>query len=282
MRTHYIAWFSAAGTTRQVADMIDEMLRQYGIEAHKLELSPAGGTDISRLGAKVKSDACVWLGSPVYVDHAVPQMLDFIQALPQGDPCGSAVAVPFVTWGAVCSGVALPEMAQALERRGWKSIAAAKVVAQHSSMWSSSAPLAQEHPDAGDSAYIKTLVARVLEKLDACTPEALAPEVLDYLPTARSHEAWGKSLTQAKVMLGEHQPEHELCDGCGTCVELCPVGALSWGEGYPVVGEGCIRCHQCTRYCPQQAFPFDAPMMEERLQQMAGASPEVAETQIYL
>lgn len=282
MRTHYIAWFSAAGTTRQVADMLGELLQQRGIEAQKVDLSPAGGTDVAELGSILKVDACLWLGSPVYVDHAMPQIMQFIDALPCGDST-AAVAVPFVTWGAVCSGVALPEMAQGLKRKGWTTIAAAKVLAQHSSMWKSSEPLAHGHPDATDMAQLESLVAGTLEKLAAETnPEALAAEVLNYLPQARAQEAWEKSLTKAKLMLGEHQPQRERCDGCGLCVELCPVGALSWEDGYPVVSECCVRCHQCTRHCPQQAFSFNAPMMEERLYQMAEASPEAAETRIYL
>lgn len=181
MQTHYIAWFSAAGTTRQVADELYALLRQRGIEAHKIDLSPGGGTDIAALGAKVNTDACLWLGGPVYVDHAVPQVLEFIQALPEGAPNHCAAAVPFVTWGAVCSGVALPEMAQELKRKGWRSIGAAKVLAQHSSMWISSTPLAQGHPDPNDRTLLEMLIDNVLHKLDAERPQALRSEVLNYL-----------------------------------------------------------------------------------------------------
>lgn len=282
MQIHYIAWFSAAGTTRQVADMLADLLHEHGIDARMVDLGPAGGADIAALGAAVPPAACVWLGSPVYVDHALPQVLEFIHALPEADLKGSAVAVPFVTWGAVCSGVALAEMARELKRKGWRSIGAAKVLAQHSSLWNSSVPLAQGRPDTSDRAQLEMLVTRVLARLATGQPHTLAPEELNYLPAARVQEAQEKSLAKMKMLLGEHQPQHERCDRCGICIELCPAGALSWKGRYPQVGESCVRCHQCTRHCPQQAFPFNAAMMEERLQQLAAASPEVAETQIYL
>jgi Fe-S-cluster-containing hydrogenase component 2 len=44
----------------------------------------------------------------------------------------------------------------------------------------------------------------------------------------------------------------------------------------------CVRCHQCTRHCPQHAFAYDGAAMEERLHQMAQLSPEAAQTRIYV
>jgi hypothetical protein len=54
--------------------------------------------------------ACLFVGSPVYRDAAVPPIMDSIEKLPQMD---GAFAVPFVTWGQACSGVALWQMATA-------------------------------------------------------------------------------------------------------------------------------------------------------------------------
>jgi ferredoxin/flavodoxin len=282
MQTHYIAWFSAAGTTRQAAHMLAEALHQHGIEARMLDLSPPGGTDVAELAAQVDADACLWLGSPVYVDHAVPQVLEFIAALPQG--AEGAAAVPFVTWGGVCSGVALPEMAQHLKRKGWKSAGAAKVMAQHSSLWESKHPLGEGHPGPEDEEQLASLVDRVLKRLESDPGAFLDQEVLNYLPDEYARQAWEKSLAKIKAMFGAHQPDKQKCNKCGTCVELCPVGALHWqDDGYPqVTDEVCVRCHQCTRHCPQHAFAYDGAAMEERLHQMAQLSPEAAQTRIYV
>lgn len=280
MRTHYIAYFSPAGSTRAVAEMIETALQIHGIKAVMLDLAPRGGADMAKLAGEIEANACLWLGTPVYVDHAVPQMLEFIAALAQG--AEEAVAVPFATWGAVCSGVTLLEMAQQLKKGGWTTVAAAKVLAQHSSLWESAKPLGAGHPGAADAAKINALIEAVLQKLSAKIVAPLDTEVLNYLPAASAVESWGKSLALAKTMLGEHQPDRSRCNKCGTCVELCPTGAFTWEDGYPLVGGCCVRCHQCTRHCPQQAFAYAGAVMEARLQEMAEQSPEKAETAIFV
>ncbi|MDY0212619.1 MAG: 4Fe-4S binding protein [Desulfuromonadaceae bacterium] len=280
MRTHYIAYFSPAGTTRSVAQMIEAALHKHGIKAVVLDLAPHGGADMAALAAGVETDACLWLGTPVYVDHAVPQVLDFIAALPQGSE--GATVVPFATWGAVCSGVTLLEMAQLLKKRGWATVGAAKVLAQHSSLWESAKPLGAGHPDADDAGKMGTLVEAVLHKLGTTPVAPLDTELLDYLPATYAAEAWGKSLNLTKAMLGKHQPDRSKCNACGTCVEICPTGAFTWEDGYPMVGGSCVRCHQCTRHCPQQAFAYPGTIMDTRLHEMAAQSPEKAETAIYI
>jgi uncharacterized protein (DUF362 family)/NAD-dependent dihydropyrimidine dehydrogenase PreA subunit len=48
----------------------------------------------------------------------------------------------------------------------------------------------------------------------------------------------------------------ELCTGCGSCVEQCPVSALSMGEdAIPVVdSDVCITCFCCQEICPEKAM----------------------------
>lgn len=47
----------------------------------------------------------------------------------------------------------------------------------------------------------------------------------------------------------------ELCTGCETCVEQCPVSALSMNETIPVVDEDlCIACFCCQEICPEKAI----------------------------
>jgi len=45
----------------------------------------------------------------------------------------------------------------------------------------------------------------------------------------------------------------ELCDGCGVCVELCPLDNLRMGEdGYPYVKyDECWYCEACELECPR-------------------------------
>jgi uncharacterized protein (DUF362 family)/NAD-dependent dihydropyrimidine dehydrogenase PreA subunit len=47
----------------------------------------------------------------------------------------------------------------------------------------------------------------------------------------------------------------DLCTGCGTCVDQCPVSALSMSDGIPVVDPDiCIACYCCQEICPEKAI----------------------------
>jgi Na+-translocating ferredoxin:NAD+ oxidoreductase RNF subunit RnfB len=51
------------------------------------------------------------------------------------------------------------------------------------------------------------------------------------------------------------QADPERCTGCETCVEQCPVSALSMKDDIPVVdSEICITCFCCQEICPEKAI----------------------------
>ena len=51
------------------------------------------------------------------------------------------------------------------------------------------------------------------------------------------------------------QADPELCTGCGTCVEQCPVSALSMNNQLPQVNADlCITCFCCQEICPEKAI----------------------------
>jgi len=51
------------------------------------------------------------------------------------------------------------------------------------------------------------------------------------------------------------QANPDLCTACGTCVDQCPVSALSMNEDTPEVDdENCIRCFCCQEICPEKAI----------------------------
>jgi uncharacterized protein (DUF362 family)/Pyruvate/2-oxoacid:ferredoxin oxidoreductase delta subunit len=51
------------------------------------------------------------------------------------------------------------------------------------------------------------------------------------------------------------QVDHELCTACGTCIDQCPVSALSMNEEIPQVdADTCITCFCCQEMCPEKAI----------------------------
>ncbi len=51
------------------------------------------------------------------------------------------------------------------------------------------------------------------------------------------------------------QANPEWCTGCGTCIDQCPVAALSMTENIPEVDpDACITCFCCQEVCPEKAI----------------------------
>jgi len=52
------------------------------------------------------------------------------------------------------------------------------------------------------------------------------------------------------------QADPELCTGCGTCVEQCPVSALSMSSNTVPQADAdiCISCFCCQEICPEKAI----------------------------
>lgn len=44
------------------------------------------------------------------------------------------------------------------------------------------------------------------------------------------------------------------CIACGTCIDECPVGAISEGDIYKIDADACIDCGACAEVCPSEAI----------------------------
>lgn len=44
------------------------------------------------------------------------------------------------------------------------------------------------------------------------------------------------------------------CVACGTCYDVCPVGAISEGEKYSIDPDVCVICGSCFDVCPSGAI----------------------------
>ena len=47
------------------------------------------------------------------------------------------------------------------------------------------------------------------------------------------------------------------CLACGTCIDECPVGAISEGDIYVIVPDLCTDCGACAEVCPTEAIVED-------------------------
>lgn len=70
----------------------------------------------------------------------------------------------------------------------------------------------------------------------------------------RPNAAAVRAMLDSKAIL-RPKADPEQCTGCGTCVDQCPVEALTMDDALPVVDqELCIACFCCQEICPEKAI----------------------------
>ena len=276
---HGIVYCSPAGTTRKAAEAIASRLRELGRTVTEFDLALTGPGEIEEAFRESGGPLCLWVGSPVYAQHPVPPVVHFLEWLPGAS--GKRAAVPFVTFGAVSSGVALPEMADRLAEKGYSALAAAKVMAEHSSMFKSDRPLGEGRPAERDLAQMSGLADRVVQELDSGQWRALSREQLDYQPEWLKEEAAAMNIERLKGVHPGYTLDEALCTQCGVCEESCPAGAIRL-DPYPVRDEKCFLCNNCARFCPEGAMTIDTAPLEKRIAEKAQKTPEAKETAIFL
>ena len=212
-----IAHFSPTGGTKKVADAIAA-----GLDTPVVEL------DLTR------ADATATLGEhdglmvvlPVFAGR-VPQIsLERLSAL-KGN---GQKAVAVVVYGNREFDDALLETKDALEANGFRVIAAAAFIAEHSM----SRSIAAGRPDAQDEALCRRFAADVMAKADDAAPVQV-PGNIPY-----------KELKPSAF----HPAASEACTKCGTCAEGCPTGAIPQDDPSHTDNERCINCMRCVEACP--------------------------------
>ena len=63
------------------------------------------------------------------------------------------------------------------------------------------------------------------------------------------------------------------CDVCGTCISVCPFGALLLTDTLQVDSTACRSCYRCVRVCPVGALEHEK---NTRAAETAVGSKEVA------
>jgi ferredoxin len=276
-----VAYFSPSGNTRKVANIIVDALNQAGQKPVVLDLEARDGQRYKKLAFdKLNQGGCLWVGSPIYAHHALPQVTGFISGLPVIE---NSYAVPFVTYGGVTSGIGLYEMGKILTEKGFKVIGAGKVLAVHSMMWQSKNPLGQGHPNGKDEAILRDLVKAVQEKTSRPdTVKPLAPDQLNYHSKDNQDKFFPSNIEITKKIFLPMKFEANLCSQCGICEQECPTRNIAVEPSFRF-GDDCIFCYNCVRNCETGAITNDIlDVIEDMLRLLASEYSETSMSQIFL
>jgi ferredoxin len=272
-------FISPAGTTARTARAMATALADLGTPHTLCDLGkrPAPIEEVRSMVADPEQPTVLFVGSPVYSSHAVPPITDFISALPTLANC---FAVPFVTWGGVTSGLALPEMAAALTAKGAVLAGAARIMAVHSLMWRLSDPVGIGRPNDDDLQQAAGLAVNVARQAAAGSLIPLPIEDLHYQPADKVEAMRQLNITKAKQTLPPRTVNPDRCTACGICRDECPVTAIVL-DPLPRFLDHCFLCFNCVRFCPEEAIEVNLEPIYDHIRERAATYGEKPPTLIF-
>ena len=161
-------------------------------------------------------------------------------------------AVALVTYGGRAYDNALAEMCELLTKNNFKPAAGGAFLCRHVF----SDKLAADRPDAADLSELRMLAQGAALKLRS--EGEIKPPKVPGDAQAAYYTPLKTDKTPAKFLKAKPSTMMMLCEHCGLCAEICPMGAIDPNDPSNIPGT-CIKCCACTTYCPSGAKKFDDP-----------------------
>ena len=269
-QSYRILYFSGTGNTEWVMHRIEERLIDAGASCQTSRvdqlLADHGMGPESELDADgVREDLAAFLtgathlllGYPVYESTIPMPMRLLMDLLPEGRGMKLGVVCTFMMAGGDCCH--LPE--RALESRGYQSVLATYVKMPNNIKF----PIVRFlHIPQGDELlpFYDSAIAAVAEIVNWLREGKTHVEgrgIADYLFGVS--QRWGEEAVTRYVC--KNIFALACCNRCRLCAESCPVGNISFANGYPEFGDRCCDCLRCYHQCPQQAIQITAGTMDE-------------------
>lgn len=255
MNEAHLICFSPTHTSKQVGEAIVRGTGLINRVTTDLTLR-AAAADIAR-------DALTVIAVPVYGGRVAPLAMERLRGIRStGSP-----AVLVVVYGNRAYEKALMELDAFVSERGFKVIAGATFVGEHS--YSTELhPIAPGRPDASDLQYAEEFGAKLRAKIDAAVDmeHLYAVDVNRILRPRQPFWPLFRFLRQVVKLKKSGTPlprtpevDAELCCHCGVCAAHCPAGAILKGDECQTLVDKCIKCCACVKSCPTKARTYDTP-----------------------
>ena len=200
---------------------------------------------------------------PVYGGKVAPLAMERLQ----GIHASGAPVVLVVVYGNRAYEKALIELDAFASAQGFKVIAGATFVGEHSYSTEQN-PIAPGRPDANDLQYAEEFGAKIRTKINAATDmEHLYPVDVNriqrprqpFLPLFKFLRRVIKLRKSGVPLPRVPEVNAELCTHCGVCAVHCPSGAILKGDECNTIAEKCIKCCACVKGCSFKARTYDTP-----------------------
>lgn len=266
-----LVFFSPTASTRRIMEEIAK-----GIEV------PIEHVDLTRPDAKTRdfeefSGDLAIIGSPVYAGRIPVEALTRLRRL----KAHSTPAVTLVVYGNRAYEDSLLELTDLASELGFKPIAGAAFVAQHS-FSTPEVPIAVGRPDISDLRKAREFGTQIRDKLSASkniddVSPVTVPGVRPYRDEFRKSRTPKPGTEPAAPITKD-----EWCTKCGKCIEVCPNAAISNDSAYETNRQACIRCYACIKNCPTGARIMTHPFFAREARWLHDTFPERKAPEIYL
>jgi len=243
-----LAYFSAVGSTKLVAELLSDILAREHGDALRIELA-----DIEKEGARAlveAADFAVFL-FPTYYLKPAPPMRAFVEGLAisaEGKPCYLVATCELYTENCAL------RLARQLEAKGYIVTGATSIRATGSDVTaalpSGLVPWLYRFGKASGAR-----LSEAARAIGSCieAPRRAMPRPRWYTPLSQLLQI--VALNHFDLMRYRLRALEDRCTRCGLCARVCPSGALSVGETKAFAApDQCILCCRCVHACPERAL----------------------------
>lgn len=240
-----VLWYSQTGHTQRYGKLVAHVLEQRGMEVRACDIRFCGDVDPTNCDLMVA-------GSPVNYCDLPPNVRSWFGAMPPLDRTAVAAYSTFGGPGDNQHNTAHVLLNLMVKKGGVPAgMATFGNMSTYAPTWSmgkAKRTLKYSHlPNAETYARVGMFARTLVESVHAGRVHKPKREfdLADwsrYLPMVKS----------CKLLTTDHHIDGNLCTGCGTCSQVCPVGAIDPGT-LSVNAKRCILCLGCVNNCPEGA-----------------------------